>query len=721
MGEYLGLVVDSTHAYIAFTSSLNDVKGDVLFNKVLNPTSELDFGDALSPLYPTLKAQNGACHTYDPLINLGNLIDTENDGQPDPLAKGDDLIGLPDEDGIIFNTPLVPGLNATITVLPSTSNLYLQGWIDFNMNGNWSDPGEQILNNVLTSSGVMTINFTVPSNAAFGHTYARFRLSTVQGLSWIGPAPDGEVEDYRVVISELLDYGDALDPAYPTLFTNNGARHNVVPGVMLGNLIDTEIDGQPNSTATGDNINNQSDEDGVVFNTSLVPGQLAGVTVNSSVNGFLLQGWIDFNADGDWMDPGEQIFFDISVVTGPFQYTFMVPSTALPGQTYARFRLSSLSGLPFIGPAPDGEVEDYLVSIIETGSDFGDAPDPAYPTLMGSNGARHSYSLGVYLGNFIDFESDGQPDPTATGDDMINIADEDGVVFASPLVPGQIASCQVFPSSVNLFLQAWIDFNADGDWADPGEQIINNLATTAGVNHISFNVPADAILGPTYARFRISNMPNLSFTGAAPDGEVEDYNVTIHPFKTLNIKAYLEGLYIGGGNMTKAQDEYGDHFIGNTADVVTIELHNAATYPIIEHTISNVSLGINGQLSISSIPHTLNDNYYITVKHRNSIETTSANPVSFAGNTISYDFSSAASQAYGSNLKNLGGVYVIYSGDVNQDGHINTNDMNPVYNDADGFAGGYLTTDINGDGIVDSKDLILIDNNSSNFVGALLP
>ncbi len=39
--------------------------------------------------------------------------------------------------------------------------------------------------------------------------------------------------------------------------------------------------------------------------------------------------------------------------------SFAVPATAVPGATYARFRLSSQGVNSFSGPAPDGEVEDY--------------------------------------------------------------------------------------------------------------------------------------------------------------------------------------------------------------------------------------------------------------------------------------------------------------------------------------------------------------------------
>ena len=70
-------------------------------------------------------------------------------------------------------------------------------------------------------------------------------------------------------------------------------------------------------------------------------------------------------------------------------------------------------------------------------------------------------------------------------------------------------------------LNAWIDFNSDGDWADAGEQIFSDQALVAGANLLNFSVP---ITPPdvTYARFRLSTSAGLSYVGAAPDGEVED-------------------------------------------------------------------------------------------------------------------------------------------------------------------------------------------------------
>ena len=138
--------------------------------------------------------------------------------------------------------------------------------------------------------------------------------------------------------------------------------------LMLGTRVDREADGVPSAAADGDDSAGVDDEDGVVFNTDVsVPGRLETVYVTSSAAGFL-NGWIDFNRDGDF-DAPEQIFTDRAVVSGVNRLTYTVPTgTALvPGDTSARFRLSSAIGQSTTptGLAPNGEVEDYRRSLFD--------------------------------------------------------------------------------------------------------------------------------------------------------------------------------------------------------------------------------------------------------------------------------------------------------------------------------------------------------------------
>ncbi len=91
---------------------------------------------------------------------------------------------------------------------------------------------------------------------------------------------------------------------------------------------------------------------------------------------------------------------------------------------------------------------------------------------------------------------------------------------------------------------------------------------------------------------------------------------------------------------------------------------------------------------------------------------------------MSYNFSSAAAQAFGNNMKLVDGApvrYGIYSGDVNQDGTIDLNDVLSVYNAAAVFTSGYVVNDINGDSIVDLNDILIAYNNSAAFAAVVKP
>ena len=76
-------------------------------------------------------------------------------------------------------------------------------------------------------------------------------------------------------------------------------------------------------------------------------------------------------------------------------------------------------------------------------------------------------------------------------------------------------------------LDAWMDFNQDGDWDDAGEQILTDTAVINGDNVLTFSVPSSASVGTTYARVRLSTAGGLAVTGSAADGEVEDYEIEI--------------------------------------------------------------------------------------------------------------------------------------------------------------------------------------------------
>lgn len=498
----------------------------------------LDFGDAPDPAYPTTLKTNGARHAVEEGYYLGTRADVESDGQPNADATGDDgaVGGADDEDGVRFLDPLIIDTLVRVEVTASAPGL-LDAWIDFDQNGSWAEGTDQVFQGMRLAAGVNEFTVYLNQTLKAGPAFARFRFSRQGGLRFDGPAPDGEVEDYQLSLVRVpSDYGDApdfaypeADPLYPTLRSNLGARHLIQEGFYLGARVDAEADGQPNADATGDDLNPTAadDEDGVKFLDALVPGETVRLEVTASSTG-RLDAWVDFDGDGSWSRSDEQIFRSEVLIAGTRPLSFVVPATAELGETFARFRLSREGGLEPDGLARDGEVEDYQVTIGLTALDYGDAPDPAYPTLALHGGASHILVPGFYLGLFEDGEPDGQPNADATGDDGLAGArdDEDGVKFLTPLTAGQNARVEVTASSTG-YLDAWVDFNLDADWADEGEQIFRVQLLAGGPNLLSFAVPANATAGATFARFRFSLQGGLRFAGAAPDGEVEDYRVTI--------------------------------------------------------------------------------------------------------------------------------------------------------------------------------------------------
>ena len=350
---------------------------------------------------------------------------------------------------------------------------------------------------------------------------------------------------------------------YPTLSANNGANHILLnTGPFMGARVDAENDGQPNVTATGDDINpaGADDEDGVAFVSSLIPGQVATIKVDMtgapSGTQCTLSSWIDFNQGNAWNDAGDLLSYltcptCTGFVAGPnpvlprgavHTLTFNVPANAAPGTTYARFRCTTAGPLPPTGQAPNGEVEDYQVTVSADSRDLGDAPN-SYGTLFSSNGPWHGLGGGgPVLGAIVDAEADGQPSVGANGDDLnpASADDEDGVVLPGSITAGIPANMSVTVSTAACYLTGWIDFDGNGVFDSPSEQLNITACPTCtggvpgvspllpvGTHTLTFDVPVGAAPGSSYARFRCATAAVNTPLGSATNGEVEDYPITI--------------------------------------------------------------------------------------------------------------------------------------------------------------------------------------------------
>ena len=190
--------------------------------------------------------------------------------------------------------------------------------------------------------------------------------------------------------------------------------------------------------------------------------------------------------------------------------------------------------------------------------------------------------------------------------------------------------------------------------------------------------------------------------------------------KTVNLTAFLEGLYTGSNTMHPAMDASGPHWGEFIADKLTIELHEETNYSNIVYTANDVSLSPSG-MGTFTLPSLFNSNYYLTIRHRNHILTTTSSPISFSSSTINYAFD-MPSKAFGNNMVLMtGGNWAFYAGDVNQDGIIDGSDLSDIGNKNDLFSTGYLPEDVNGDGLVDGSDMNISGNNNDLFIGVITP
>lgn len=141
-------------------------------------------------------------------------------------------------------------------------------------------------------------------------------------------------------------------------------------------------------------------------------------------------------------------------------------------------------------------------------------------------------------------------------------------------------------------------------------------------------------------------------------------------------------------------------------DTIKVELRSESfPYELLDSTfILTDSLGV-ASAEFSDI--SLNRSFYIVIRHHNSIETWSKFPVSLAQAVGEYDFTADSSKAYGNNLTKKEGRWCIYSGDINQDGLIDSVDLQIVFLDNISGVENSYDTDLNRDNFTEVYDVIL--------------
>ncbi|MEP7145771.1 MAG: right-handed parallel beta-helix repeat-containing protein [bacterium] len=186
----------------------------------------------------------------------------------------------------------------------------------------------------------------------------------------------------------------------------------------------------------------------------------------------------------------------------------------------------------------------------------------------------------------------------------------------------------------------------------------------------------------------------------------------------LPIRSMILDLSVGMEGLVRASGRMGRN------DTVTVLLREIfAPYEIVDLARGVIdSSTFTGRFTFS---YASGSNYYIVVKHFNSIETWSkagGEYLTADGSANAYSFTTASSQAYGNNQVFTRTKYCMYTGDVNQDGAVTLVDLLLVNNSQLNFSTGIrLPEDLTGDSIVDLKDLLRCSNNVTLFVRVVSP
>lgn len=523
-------------------------------------------------------------------------------------------------------------------------------WIDFNQNGSFADPGEQVFVEPTTTVSPRTVNgnITIPTGALTGQTV--MRIICAEGFSGTGLTPCmtynyGETEDHMINILPTIPCSGTPAP---------------------GNTIASASSACPNTTVNL-SLQNQTTGSGVTYQWYNGAGAITGATNN----------------------------FYLATITSADNFHCDVTCSSSTGSSTP----VAISLNPYTACyCPAGATAIGCTTLDE------------YVGNVTFNTINNSSTCPV-SGQYTDFSS------------ISTTVTQGNSYTASVLIPNWFAGDQA---------AVWFDFDHDGILNDVSERFLLTAGGTSGTDPFtgSITIPVNASLGATKMRVRGNYTGTMSSCGIANFGEVEDYTVNIVANNSiLNLKCYIEGYWDNGSNAMKSVlANQGVTAITGACDSIVVELRDSASPYSMAY--STQALLMQNGTAVCTFPP-VSGSYYIAVKHRNAIQTWSANPVTI-GAVTSYDFSTAASQAYGSSLQQTEvspGIFGFWSGDIAIDENMDLLDLGLVETDISEFVFGYyydpsnsnyplgvIGTDLNGDGNVDLLDGGILENNISNFI-----
>ncbi|HEY0091640.1 MAG TPA: GEVED domain-containing protein, partial [Flavobacterium sp.] len=256
--------------------------------------------------------------------------------------------GYEDFTSISTNVSRSGSYDLTIALSSAYNQDQVIAFIDYNHDGDFTDTGELVYTSPV-GTGPYNANITIPSTAVLGAARMRIRMhdtSYQPNSSSCGNTYYGQVEDYTINVSNAPFYcaAGSTDPYLEKI-----------------------------SNVTFNNINNSSTsiagyEDFTNIVGNAAPGAIYQFTANISQGYYTdqLLVWIDYNQNGSFNDPGEDVYTSAQSA-GPFSTYIQIPTNSPTGLVRMRVRLTSnlnsTVNTTSCGTSFFGQVEDYTLNV----------------------------------------------------------------------------------------------------------------------------------------------------------------------------------------------------------------------------------------------------------------------------------------------------------------------------------------------------------------------
>lgn len=318
-----------------------------------------------------------------------------------------------------------------------------------------------------------------------------------------------------------------------------------------------------------------------------------------------------------------------------------------------------------------------------------------------TEGSNYSYSLTNTLPNLRWYYENTEGSNISVGNDGRSIYYNSST---TPLV--------TLPSNEKIYSSTWL--------SDRGNRVIANTDVKSNLYKTLSN--QNLINGIGKYVLPASGFQIVLDNGSNPRRIYFLHDTTFNTcFSSMDVKLLIEGYYESNLQMKPVLFNQGVSLNSNITDTVTVELREPSQPYSVTHSFKGV-INLDGSIKCTFPSSVISKQFYIAIKHRNSVETWSKEPITFNYSNV-YNFTNRADKAFGLNQTELStNIWALYSGDIDQNGFLELDDFNLW--DAEyqqGYPYNVFEPDLDGNGYMELDDFNIWDKNYQGGIYKITP